>query len=92
MWTFDKLFRAERDVTVSCKDKEVNNGVRFSAYRKAFCTCQMPEEGQYVIYDKCKIWYHPSCQEREESEIPPDGIAKTKMKEKQIICHKNICK
>ena len=35
------------------------DGLRYSAYLKVFCSCQMPEEGHYVICDKCNIWYHP---------------------------------
>ena len=72
------------------KRSKFADGGRFSAYLKIFCTCQMPEEGQYVICDKCHIWYHPSCEGLTESEIPPDGVAyfykkkliKSKAKEK----------
>ena len=51
------------------------DGVRFSAYLKIFCTCQMPEDGQYVICDKCSIWYHPECEGLESNQIPKSGIS-----------------
>ena len=51
------------------------DGVRYSAYLKIFCTCQMPEDGQYVICDKCSIWYHPECEGLESNQIPKSGIS-----------------
>ena len=51
------------------------DGVRYSAYLKIFCTCYMPEDGQYVIYDKCSIWYHPECEGLEVDQIPKSGIS-----------------
>ena len=54
------------------------DGVRYSAYLKIYCTCQMPEEGKYVICDKCKIiyiiWYHPECEGLDIDDIPESGI------------------
>ena len=46
------------------------DGVRYSAYLKIFCTCQMPDDGQYVICVKCSIWYHPVCEGLEINQIP----------------------
>ena len=47
----------------------------YSAYLKVFCTCQMTEEGHYVICDKSNIWYHPSCEGLDINEIPESGIS-----------------
>ena len=50
------------------------DGVRYSAYLKIYCTCQMPEDGKYVICDKCNIWYHPECEGLDIDDIPESGI------------------
>ena len=50
------------------------DGLRYSAYLKVFCSCQM-SDGHYVIYDKCNIWYHPSCEGLDVNEIPESGIS-----------------
>ena len=34
----------------------------------------MPEEGKYVICDKCNIWYHPECEGLDIDDIPESGI------------------
>ena len=74
------------------RESSFAGGVRYSAYLKVFCTCQMPEEGHYVICDKCKIWYHPSCEGLDINEIPESGISyfckkclNPKRKKKKII-------
>ena len=52
----------------------------------------MPEEGHYVICDKSKIWYYPSCEGLDINEIPESGISyfcrkclNLKRKKKKII-------
>ena len=35
----------------------------------------MPEEGHYVICDKCNMWYHPSREGLDVNEIPESGIS-----------------
>ena len=55
------------------RESSFAGGVRYSAYLKVFCTCQMPEEGHYVICDKCNIWYNPSCKGLDINEIPESG-------------------
>ena len=35
----------------------------------------MPEEGHYVICDKCNIWYHPTCGRLDVNEILESGIS-----------------
>ena len=37
----------------------------------------MPVDGQYVICDKCSIWYqyHPECEGLEINQIPKSGIS-----------------
>ena len=57
------------------RESSFAGGVRYSAYHKVFCTCQMPEEGHYIICDKCNIWYHPSCEGLDINEIPESGIS-----------------
>ena len=57
------------------RESSFAGGVRYLAYLKVFCTCQMPEEGHYVICYKCNIWYHPSCEGLDINEIPENGIS-----------------
>ena len=64
------------------------DGVRYSPDHKVFCTCQMPEDGQYAICEKCNIWYHPKCEGLSESDIPADDVpwfCKKKKKKKKNV-------
>ena len=76
-WTFNTLPGTEWIVTISCKI----TGIFFCwwcevlPYLKVFYSCQMPEEGHYVICDKCNMWYHLSCVGLDINEIPESGIS-----------------
>ena len=39
-----------------------HTGIKYSAFMKVFCSCRMPEEGQYVICSKCGMCWHPKCE------------------------------
>ena len=46
----------------------------------------MPEDGQYVICDKCSIWNHPECKRLEVNQIPKrlQKMLESKTKEEKI--------
>ena len=61
--TLRKPVKATHDPAADLKNRKHN-----------FKRCQMPEDGHYVICNKCNIWYHPSCEGLDINEIPESSI------------------